>query len=188
MLEGSESVSYTHLDVYKRQEKYLSETYGITVFQEQVMLLSRLLANFTRGDSDTLRKAMGKKDTVLMEQLKVKFVSGCKANFNFLDECKLVSKSADDVIEKIWKDWTAFASYAFNKSHSVDVYKRQILDGAASIDDLVNKAKSSSMPALALTDHGTMFGVKEFHEKCLKAKIKPIIGCETYVAERSRCV
>ena len=100
-------------------EKYLSETYGITVFQEQVMLLSRLLANFTRGDSDTLRKAMGKKDTVLMEQLKVKFVSGCKANFNFLDECKLVSKSADDVIEKIWKDWTAFASYAFNKSHSV---------------------------------------------------------------------
>ncbi|MFA5587853.1 MAG: PHP domain-containing protein, partial [Mariniphaga sp.] len=60
-----------------------------------------------------------------------------------------------------------------------------ILDGAASIDDLVNKAKSSSMNALALTDHGTMFGIKEFHEKCLKAKIKPIIGCETYVAERS---
>ncbi len=100
-------------------EKYLSETYGITVFQEQVMLLSRLLANFTRGDSDTLRKAMGKKDTLLMEQLKVKFVSGCKANFNFIDECKQVGKRTDDVIEKIWKDWTAFASYAFNKSHSV---------------------------------------------------------------------
>lgn len=100
-------------------EKYLSETYGITVFQEQVMLLSRLLANFTRGDSDTLRKAMGKKITALMDKLKVKFVEGCKANFKFIDECKLVGKKPDDVIEKIWKDWEAFASYAFNKSHSV---------------------------------------------------------------------
>ena len=100
-------------------EKYLSETYGITVFQEQVMLLSRLLANFTRGDSDTLRKAMGKKITSLMTKLKVKFVEGCKANFQFMDECKLTGKKPDDVIEKIWKDWEAFASYAFNKSHSV---------------------------------------------------------------------
>lgn len=100
-------------------EKYLSETYGITVFQEQVMLLSRLLANFTRGDSDSLRKAMGKKITSLMDKLKVKFVSGCKANFKFTDECKLVGKDPNDVIEKIWKDWEAFASYAFNKSHSV---------------------------------------------------------------------
>jgi len=100
-------------------EQYLSETYGITVFQEQVMLLSRLLANFTRGDSDTLRKAMGKKITSLMGKLKVKFVNGCKANFKFMDECKLVGKKPDDVIEKIWKDWEAFASYAFNKSHSV---------------------------------------------------------------------
>ncbi len=100
-------------------EQYLSETYGITVFQEQVMLLSRLLANFTRGDSDTLRKAMGKKITALMTKLKVKFVSGCKANFKFMDECKLVGKDPDQVIDKIWKDWEAFASYAFNKSHSV---------------------------------------------------------------------
>ena len=100
-------------------EKYLSETYGITVFQEQVMLLSRLLAGFTRGDSDTLRKAMGKKITALMDKLKVKFVEGCKANFQFVDECKLKGKKTEDVIEKIWKDWEAFASYAFNKSHSV---------------------------------------------------------------------
>ena len=100
-------------------EKYLSETYGITVFQEQVMLLSRLLANFTRGDSDTLRKAMGKKITSLMDKLKVKFVNGCKANFKFMDECQLVGKKPEDVIEKIWRDWEAFASYAFNKSHSV---------------------------------------------------------------------
>ena len=100
-------------------EKYLSETYGITVFQEQVMLLSRLLANFTRGDSDTLRKAMGKKIESLMNQLKEKFVSGCKANPQFISECEEVKKRPDEVIEKIWKDWEAFASYAFNKSHSV---------------------------------------------------------------------
>jgi len=100
-------------------EKHLKETYGITVFQEQVMLLSRLLANFTRGDSDTLRKAMGKKIKDLMAKLKVKFYEGCKANFKFTDECKLVGKKPEDVIEKIWKDWEAFASYAFNKSHSV---------------------------------------------------------------------
>ncbi len=100
-------------------EEYLSETYGITVFQEQVMLLSRLLANFTRGDSDSLRKAMGKKITSLMTKLKEKFVKGCKANFKFTDECKLIGKKPDDIIEKIWKDWEAFASYAFNKSHSV---------------------------------------------------------------------
>jgi len=100
-------------------EKYLSDTYGITVFQEQVMLLSRLLAGFTRGDSDTLRKAMGKKIMAVMNKLKEKFVSGCKANFQFVDECKNAGKKPEDVIEKIWKDWEAFASYAFNKSHSV---------------------------------------------------------------------
>lgn len=100
-------------------EKYLSETYGITVFQEQVMLLSRLLAGFTRGDSDTLRKAMGKKIIAVMNKLKVKFFEGCKANFQFVDECKLTGKDVDTVIEKIWKDWEAFAQYAFNKSHSV---------------------------------------------------------------------
>ncbi len=100
-------------------EKYLSDTYGITVFQEQVMLLSRLLAGFTRGDSDTLRKAMGKKIMAVMNKLKVKFVDGCKANFQFVDECKNKGKKPEEVIEKIWKDWEAFASYAFNKSHSV---------------------------------------------------------------------
>ncbi|WP_167610298.1 DNA polymerase III subunit alpha [Maribellus sediminis] len=100
-------------------EEYLSDTYGITVFQEQVMLLSRLLAGFTRGDSDTLRKAMGKKIMAVMNKLKEKFVAGCKANFRFVDECKNAGKKPEDVIEKIWKDWEAFASYAFNKSHSV---------------------------------------------------------------------
>ena len=86
-------------------EKYLKDTYGITVYQEQVMLLSRLIANFTRGESDALRKAMGKK---LIEKLNhPKFISGGKANGH--DE---------KVLEKIWDDWRAFASYAFNKSHA----------------------------------------------------------------------
>lgn len=112
---GREKVDY---DV-PMMEKYLSDTYGITVFQEQVMLLSRLLAGFTRGDSDTLRKAMGKKIMAVMNKLKVKFVEGCKANRQFVDECKNKGKEPEAVIEKIWKDWEAFASYAFNKSHSV---------------------------------------------------------------------
>ena len=88
-------------------EKYLKDTYGITVYQEQVMLLSRLLAGFTRGESDTLRKAMGKKLKDKLDHLKPKFIEGGKANGH--DEQKL---------EKIWADWEKFASYAFNKSHA----------------------------------------------------------------------
>lgn len=88
-------------------EKYLKDTYGVTVYQEQVMLLSRLLANFTRGESDTLRKAMGKKMIAKMNELKGKFLEGGKANGH--DET---------VLCKIWADWEKFASYAFNKSHA----------------------------------------------------------------------
>lgn len=88
-------------------ERYLEDTYGITVYQEQVMLLSRLLANFTRGESDTLRKAMGKKMIDKMNELKEKFITGGKAN-----------GYKDATLEKIWKDWEKFASYAFNKSHA----------------------------------------------------------------------
>ncbi len=112
---GRKQVKYDH----PMMEKYLSETYGITVFQEQVMLLSRHLANFTRGDSDSLRKAMGKKIMAMMDKLKVKFIDGCKANPDFMKGCKEVKKDPDELIQKIWKDWEAFASYAFNKSHSV---------------------------------------------------------------------
>ena len=100
-------------------EEHLSETYGITVYQEQVMLLSRVLAGFTRGDSDSLRKAMGKKIIEVMNKLKARFVEGCKSNYRFIDECSITGKNADDLIEKIWKDWEKFAEYAFNKSHSV---------------------------------------------------------------------
>ena len=88
-------------------EKYLKDTYGITVYQEQVMLLSRLLADFTRGESDALRKAMGKKLRDKLDQMKPKFISGGQKNGH-----------DPKVLEKIWTDWEKFASYAFNKSHA----------------------------------------------------------------------
>ncbi len=88
-------------------EKYLKDTYGITVYQEQVMLLSRLLGGFTRGESDTLRKAMGKKIKSKLDELKPKFIKGGQENGH-----------NPEVLEKIWADWEKFASYAFNKSHA----------------------------------------------------------------------
>lgn len=88
-------------------EQYLSETYGITVYQEQVMLLSRLLGNFTRGESDALRKAMGKKIRAKLDEMKPQFIEGGKKNGH-----------DPKVLEKIWGDWEKFASYAFNKSHA----------------------------------------------------------------------
>ncbi len=88
-------------------EKYLKDTYGITVYQEQVMLLSRLLADFTRGESDALRKAMGKKLRDKLDHMKPKFIEGGKKNGH-----------DPKTLEKIWADWEKFASYAFNKSHA----------------------------------------------------------------------
>ena len=99
-------------------DKYLKETYGVTVYQEQVMLLSRHLAGFTRGESDSLRKAMGKKIKSMMDELKVKFVSGCNANPQFVKECNELNQDVDKTIETIWGKWEAFAKYAFNKSHA----------------------------------------------------------------------
>lgn len=89
------------------QEEFLKETYGITVYQEQVMRLSQKLANFTRGEADTLRKAMGKKKKDVLAKMYPKFLEGGKSN-----------NLPEDKLEKIWNDWKAFASYAFNKSHS----------------------------------------------------------------------
>jgi len=84
-----------------------------------VMLQSRALGLFTRGESDSLRKAMGKKNLPLMEKLKTKFSAGCKNNPLFVEGCKTVGKTTDNLIDKIWKDWESFTQYAFNKSHSV---------------------------------------------------------------------
>ncbi len=101
--KGEEPISY---DI-PCMEKYLKDTYGVTVYQEQVMLLSRQLADFTRGESDALRKAMGKKKKDIVDKMKPKFIEGGKKNGH-----------DPAVLEKIWKDWEAFASYAFNKSHA----------------------------------------------------------------------
>ena len=100
---GTEPISYDLDDM----KEYLEETYGITVYQEQVMLLSQKLASFTKGEADVLRKAMGKKQKDVLDKMKPKFVEQASAKGH--DAKKL---------EKIWKDWEAFASYAFNKSHS----------------------------------------------------------------------
>ena len=100
---GDEEITYD-LDAC---EEYLAETYGITVYQEQVMLLSQKLAGFGKGDADVLRKAMGKKQIAVLDKMKPKFIKQA-----------MEKGHAEDKLEKIWKDWEAFASYAFNKSHS----------------------------------------------------------------------
>lgn len=100
---GKEKITYD----LEGMEEFLDETYGITVYQEQVMLLSRKLGGFTGGQADSLRKAMGKKIISMMDELKVLFRLGCEKNGHDLNK-----------VEKIWKDWEAFAKYAFNKSHA----------------------------------------------------------------------
>jgi len=101
--QGEEPIEYD----LPAMEEYLAETYGITVYQEQVMLLSQKLADFTKGEADVLRKAMGKKQIAVLAKMKPKFVEQAMANGH-----------GEKQLEKIWKDWEAFASYAFNKSHS----------------------------------------------------------------------
>ncbi|GAA4804783.1 DNA polymerase III subunit alpha [Litoribaculum gwangyangense] len=100
---GDEAIDYD----LPAMEEYLKETYGITVYQEQVMLLSQKLAGFTKGEADVLRKAMGKKQIAVLDKMKPKFIEQASANGH---DAK--------ILEKVWKDWEAFASYAFNKSHS----------------------------------------------------------------------
>jgi len=100
---GREAISYD-LDEMK---EILSETYGITVYQEQVMLLSQKIGGFTKGDADVLRKAMGKKQKSVLDKMKAQFVAGATSKGH-----------AAETLEKIWTDWEAFAQYAFNKSHS----------------------------------------------------------------------
>src|SRR6056297_711069 len=100
---GDEAITYD----LPAMEEYLQETYGITVYQEQVMLLSQKLADFTKGEADVLRKAMGKKQKAVLDKMKPKFVEQASAKGH-----------PEEKLEKIWKDWEAFAAYAFNKSHS----------------------------------------------------------------------
>lgn len=112
---GEEPVAYDH----PLMEEELHETYGVTIYQEQIMMLSRRLAGFTRGESDELRKAMGKKVMEVMLELKDKFVAGCLANPDFRIGEWRDETAARSLCAKVWKDWESFASYAFNKSHAV---------------------------------------------------------------------
>ncbi|MBQ6340998.1 MAG: DNA polymerase III subunit alpha [Kiritimatiellae bacterium] len=112
---GEAPVAYDH----PLMEEELRETYGVTIYQEQIMILSRKLAGFTRSESDKLRKAMGKKRLDIMEEMKVKFVEGCLANQKFRVGKWKDESEARRLIDKIWSDWRAFSSYAFNKSHAV---------------------------------------------------------------------
>ena len=109
---GRETIAYD----LPEMEEYLSDTYGITVYKEQVMLLSQKLAGFSKGDADVLRKAMGKKDIYTLNKMKSKFMDGAT-------EKGLPA----DKLEKIWLDWEKFAQYAFNKSHSTFYLKCKYL-------------------------------------------------------------
>jgi len=136
-------------------EDTLKETYGITVYQEQVMLLSQRLANFSKGDADILRKAMGKKQIDVLQKMKAKFLEGCATNNHPLDKC-----------EKIWTDWEAFAQYAFNKSHSTCyaylAYQTAYL-------------KANYLPeymAALLNSQGNIESVSQYMRECKKMGLK----------------
>jgi DNA polymerase-3 subunit alpha len=152
---GREEVTYDLPDM----EEYLGETYGITVYQEQVMLLSQKLAGFSKGDADVLRKAMGKKDRKTLDKLKPQFLEGAKAKGH-----------PEKKLEKIWTDWEAFASYAFNKSHST-CYAFVAYQTAY----LKSHYPSEYMAAVLTSQLGNIDKITFFMEEC-KAKGLPILG------------
>ena len=152
---GEEAIEYD----LPEMEEYLKETYGVTVYQEQVMLLSQKLAGFTKGEADMLRKAMGKKIFSLLEELKPKFIEGGKANDH-----------PEEILEKIWKDWEAFAAYAFNKSHST-CYAYIAYQTAY----LKAHYPSEFMAAVLSNNMNDIKQVSFFMEECKRADI-PVLG------------
>lgn len=150
--QGKEPIQYE----FPEMSKYLSDTYGITVYQEQVMLLSQLLAGFTGGEADTLRKAMGKKQRAVLDKMKPKFIEGA------------VSRGHDaQVCEKIWGEWEAFASYAFNKSHST-CYAYVAYQTAY----LKARYPAEFMAALLSRNLSNMDKLSVFMDECRKMQIK----------------
>jgi len=149
---GKEKIVYD----LPEMEEFLSETYGITVYQEQVMLLSQKLANFSKGEADQLRKAMGKKDAKLLEKLKPKFFEGGQKN-NF----------KSNILEKIWSDWQSFAAYAFNKSHStcysVIAYKTAYMKA---------NFKAEYMASVLTHNQNNIEKISYFMDECKKQDIK----------------
>ena len=149
---GEEEIQYD-LDACK---EYLEETYGITVYQEQVMLLSQKLANFTKGEADVLRKAMGKKQKDVLDKMKPKFIEQANTNGH-----------PAAVLEKIWRDWEAFASYAFNKSHST-CYAWVAYQTAY----MKAHYPAEYMAAVLSNNMSDIKQVSFFMEECRRAKIK----------------
>jgi DNA polymerase-3 subunit alpha len=148
---GDEEIEYDLPEL----EEYLKETYGITVYQEQVMLLSQKLADFTKGEADVLRKAMGKKQKAVLDKMKPKFIE--QAAEKGMDRKKL---------EKIWKDWEAFASYAFNKSHST-CYAWMAYQTAY----LKAHSPAESMAAVLSNNMNDIKQVTFFMEECKRMKL-----------------
>jgi len=160
---GREEVKYD----LPEMEEYLADTYGITVYQEQLMLLSQKLGNFTKGDADVLRKAMGKKQKDVLDKMKGKFMEGCAANGLNLKIC-----------EKVWTDWEAFASYAFNKSHST-CYAFVAYQTAW----LKAHYKSEYMAAVLTSCLGNIEKITFFLEECKNIGI-PVLGPNVNESER----
>ncbi|GAB3775304.1 DNA polymerase III subunit alpha [Spirosoma horti] len=160
---GREEVKYDMPEM----EEYLADTYGITVYQEQLMLLSQKLGNFTKGDADVLRKAMGKKDKATLDKMKGKFMDGCASNNLPLKVC-----------EKVWTDWEAFASYAFNKSHST-CYAFVAYQTAY----LKAHYRSEYMAAVLTSCLGTIDKITFFMEECKNINI-PVLGPDVNESER----
>tara|TARA_Y100000589_G_scaffold328039_1_gene371279 strand:+ start:113289 stop:117818 length:4530 start_codon:yes stop_codon:yes gene_type:complete len=152
---GEEEITYD----LPEMEEYLQETYGITVYQEQVMLLSQKLAGFTKGEADVLRKAMGKKIFSLLEELKPKFINQA-----------MEKGHPKDKLEKIWKDWEAFASYAFNKSHST-CYAYVAFQTAY----LKAHYPAEYMASVLSNNMNDIKSVTFFMEECKRMKI-PVLG------------
>jgi len=160
---GREEVKYD----LPEMEEFLADTYGITVYQEQLMLLSQKLGNFTKGDADVLRKAMGKKQKDVLDKMKGKFMDGCAANGLNLKIC-----------EKVWSDWEAFASYAFNKSHST-CYAFVAYQTAY----LKTYYPSEYMAAVLTSCLGNIEKITFFLEECKNLGI-PVLGPDVNESER----
>lgn len=163
---GKSEVTYDLPDM----EEYLADTYGITVYQEQVMLLSQKLADFTKGDADVLRKAMGKKDRKTLDKLKPQFIENAKA------------KGHDPkILEKIWTDWEAFASYAFNKSHST-CYAFVAYQTA-----YLKAHYPAEYMAAVLNNQGNIEKIAFFMQECRAMGI-PVLGPDVNESEQSFAV
>lgn len=160
---GREAVTYDLIDM----QEHLEETYGITVYQEQVMLLSQKLAGFSKGDADVLRKAMGKKQIEVLNKMKEKFMEGCQAN-----------NHDPMVAEKVWTDWEAFAQYAFNKSHST-CYAFVAYQTA-----FLKANYPAEYMAAVLNNQNNIEKISFFMEECKKMGI-PVLGPDINESELS---